>query len=116
MVVTCGRLVRRAVHVVVVVVAVARRVAMPVLMPVRRPVLMPAAVAVALTRRIGMRVGVGKHRLGLHAEVCATQWAQRPRSVRSWRSTSKPGGAKSFIGPGQAWIGYTRLHCVQWKW
>lgn len=43
--------------------------------------------------------------LGGHGVVPATQSAQRPRSVRSWCCTSKPGGARSFIGPGQAWIG-----------
>lgn len=53
----------------------------------------------------GVGSGVLGGVLGGHGVAPATQSAQRPRSVRSWCCTSKPGGARSFIGPGQAWIG-----------
>ena len=48
-----------------------------------------------------------------HCGAPLTQLAQRPRRVRSWCCTSKPAGARWFIGPGQAWIGNTRSHATQ---
>ena len=84
-----------------------------------RRMIVTVIVRVVMVMRMAMGVPRGVHvqsRIhvsGPHAGAPATQLAQRPRNVRSWRCTSKPGGARSFIGPGQAWIGYTRSHSTQ---
>ena len=74
----------------------------------RMMVFMTMRVGVAMRRLVSLPAGVlvieraRVDPVGLHADAPATQLAQRPRSVRSWCCTSKPGGARSFIGPGQA--------------